>query len=448
MRLRRAAGRTSRRSSTSSIASSAASPELNLIRSQQAANVQRSIHLQAVALWLLGGLLGLVTLGVLGQLLARQAFVEAAEHSTLRALGMTRGQLWASGMVRASTIGMVAAGAGVGLAVVASPLTPIGTARVAELHPGVTVDPWVLILGAAATLALVVAVSAWPVWRATAVDHRATGFARSGRPSVLDRASAAAALPPTLNAGVRMALEPGSGRTAVPVRSSLLAVIVAVAALGRDDELRGQPRPSPRDTAPLRVELGRARHHQCGPGTPTRSSGPSLLTPASKPWRRRTRRPWPSGTPSSTVCSCARPRAPSSRSSSRAAPPGARRGRPRHRDPPTGPCPRGLDGDDPDHRHRPQPSGVPRRGSGRDPTPVRHGPSGQRGDARLRGRRRLVPPDFDPPPISDVELRLAPGVDRPGRWPISPSGWGASTRSPRPSARPTSSTSGGSRTCR
>lgn len=224
-------------------------PELNLIRSQQAANVQRSIHLQAVALWLLGGLLGLVTVGVLGQLLARQAFVEAAEHSTLRALGMTRGQLWASGMVRASTIGMVAAGAGVGLAVVASPLTPIGTARVAELHPGVTVDPWVLVLGAAATLALIVAVSAWPVWRATAVDHRATGFARSGRPSVLERASAAAALPPTLNTGVRMALQPGSGRTAVPVRSSLLAVIVAVAALvgtmsfgASLDHLLGTPR--------------------------------------------------------------------------------------------------------------------------------------------------------------------------------------------------------------
>src|SRR6185503_3498414 len=103
-------------------------PELNLIRSQQTANVQRSIHLQAVALWLLGGLLALVTIGVMGQLLARQAFVEAAEHSTLRALGMTRGQLWATGMVRAAAIGTVAAGAAVGMAVLASPLTPIGTA--------------------------------------------------------------------------------------------------------------------------------------------------------------------------------------------------------------------------------------------------------------------------------------------------------------------------------
>src|SRR5205823_1859627 len=76
-------------------------PTLSEIRSQQAANVQRSIHLQAVALWLLGGLLGLVTLGVLSQLLARQAYVEASDHATLRALGFARTQLWALGMVRA-----------------------------------------------------------------------------------------------------------------------------------------------------------------------------------------------------------------------------------------------------------------------------------------------------------------------------------------------------------
>jgi len=224
-------------------------PELNSIRSQQAANVQRSIHLQAVALWLLGGLLGLVTLGVVSQLLARQAFVEAAEHSTLRALGMTRGQLWALGMVRAGAIGLVAAGAGAALAVFASPLTPIGTARVAELDPGVTVDAWVLILGAAATVTLVVAVSAWPVWRATAAARPALAPGDEVRPSVVARTSAAAGLPPTLSAGVRMALEPGRGRTAVPVRSSLLAVIVAVAALvgtlsfgASLDHLLGTPR--------------------------------------------------------------------------------------------------------------------------------------------------------------------------------------------------------------
>jgi ABC-type lipoprotein release transport system permease subunit len=206
-------------------------PQVNLIRSQQAANVQRSIHLQAVALWLLGGLLGLVTLGVLSQLLARSAFVEAADNDTLRSLGMVRSQLFALGMIRAAAIGLLAAAIGAAIAVVASPLTPIGIARTAEIHPGMTVDGPVLGLGAAATLALVLAVSAWPAWRATAVDRNALSATLASRPSALARASAALALPPAANAGVRMAVEPGRGRTAVPVRSSLLAVVVAVAAL-------------------------------------------------------------------------------------------------------------------------------------------------------------------------------------------------------------------------
>src|SRR5205807_1055569 len=118
------------------------------------------------------------------------------------------------------------------VATLASPLTPIGTARVAELHAGLTVDPLVLLLGGAATTALVLAVSAWPVWRATAVDHSPTPAATGAeRPPIFARLGAAAALPPTLSAGLRMAVTPGRGRTAVPVRSSLLAVVVAVAAL-------------------------------------------------------------------------------------------------------------------------------------------------------------------------------------------------------------------------
>ena len=40
----------------------------------QAANVQRSFHLQAIALWLLAGLTGVVAILVFGQTLARQTF--------------------------------------------------------------------------------------------------------------------------------------------------------------------------------------------------------------------------------------------------------------------------------------------------------------------------------------------------------------------------------------
>lgn len=68
-------------------------PFLFVTESQSTAPIQRSFHLQAIALSLLAGLVGLTALLVFGQTLARQVFLESAEVPTLRALGMTRGQL-------------------------------------------------------------------------------------------------------------------------------------------------------------------------------------------------------------------------------------------------------------------------------------------------------------------------------------------------------------------
>src|SRR5439155_22503849 len=67
----------------------------------QAANVQRSIHLQAVALYLLAALVGVVVTLVLGQVLARQTALESDDHAVLQSLGMGRGQLWSVSMARA-----------------------------------------------------------------------------------------------------------------------------------------------------------------------------------------------------------------------------------------------------------------------------------------------------------------------------------------------------------
>src|SRR5207245_968959 len=109
-------------------------PQLNQNLGEQAANVQRSIHLQAVALWIVSGLVALIGLLVLSQLLARQATIDATASPTLSALGM---------------------------------------ARSAAL-PG---------------------------------------------------------LPAPVSTGMRLALEPGRGATEVPVRSSLMSVILAIVAL-------------------------------------------------------------------------------------------------------------------------------------------------------------------------------------------------------------------------
>ena len=76
--------------------------------SAQSVNTQRSIRPQAVALWLLAALFGVIGLLIVGQLLARLSFLEATGYGTLRALGMSRRQLMTACLVRAAAIGAAA----------------------------------------------------------------------------------------------------------------------------------------------------------------------------------------------------------------------------------------------------------------------------------------------------------------------------------------------------
>ena len=205
-------------------------PQLDSAYAPQAANVQRSLHLQAVALWVVAGLLGLVLLLVGGQLLARQSFLESSDNETLAALGMTADQLWAVGVARAAAVGLGAAVVTTVTALAASRFTAVGTARIAEPHPGFALDSVALGPGAIVVLVAVVALAALPTWRLSRSASRSDTLDESPRP-VLSTILGPSALPPTADVGVRMALQPGRGRSAVPVWSSLVAVAVAVAAL-------------------------------------------------------------------------------------------------------------------------------------------------------------------------------------------------------------------------
>ena len=133
---------------------------------EQAVNTERSIHLQAVALWLVCGLLAVIGLLVLGQLLARLSFLDSAEYGTLLALGMSRRALLAVGFGRAAAIGAAGGACGAVLAVLASPALPVGLAGVAEPYPGMHADGSVLGLGVAGTVLATMAAAAWPAWRA------------------------------------------------------------------------------------------------------------------------------------------------------------------------------------------------------------------------------------------------------------------------------------------
>ncbi len=191
--------------------------------------VDRSLRTQAVALYLLALLTALVGALICGQLLARLTFLESSDHRVLSALGMGPGARFGLGMLRAAAI--AAAGALVALVVAAalSPAFPVGLARTAEPDPGFDADLTVLAFGPLAVIAVMVALAMWPAWR---VGRIASGVeAPRTRPSVTGRVLTERGAPLPVSTGVRMALDPGQGRSSVPVRSSLAGVTIGVATL-------------------------------------------------------------------------------------------------------------------------------------------------------------------------------------------------------------------------
>jgi hypothetical protein len=199
----------------------------------QAATVERSIRPQAVALALFALILAVTVLLVAGQVAARLLLPASPDNRTLAALGMTRGQLLAASLVEVGLAAAAGAAAACGVAIAASPLMPIGPARLAEPDPGLNVDVTVLAVGFAATVILLIALVAWPAWRLASAPHPA-GRDTAGTPGRRSRAAgwlARAGAPVTAVTGVRLALDPGRGRTAAPARSTLLGLAVSAAAV-------------------------------------------------------------------------------------------------------------------------------------------------------------------------------------------------------------------------
>ena len=192
-----------------------------------AAKVERAVKPQVVALDVFAVVVALAGLLVVGQALARQSFLDATDHRALRALGATRAQLFGAGMLRAAWVAAGAALLAVVIAILASPLSPIGPARNAEPDPGFRIDWPVLLLGAVVVASWVLALAALPAWR----QARARTAADAGgvRPSRLAAAFGASGAPVAAGVGVRMALEPGRGRTAVPVRATIASTALAIA---------------------------------------------------------------------------------------------------------------------------------------------------------------------------------------------------------------------------
>ncbi len=133
---------------------------------EQVASVEASIHPQAIGWWVLAALAALVGLAVVGQALARQTIAESSDYPTFGALGANRTQLLTLGLARNVMLAAIGAVSAVVIAVLLSPVAPLGEARMAEPSTGFRFYGPVLALGAVGVAVIVLVLGLWPALQA------------------------------------------------------------------------------------------------------------------------------------------------------------------------------------------------------------------------------------------------------------------------------------------
>ncbi|HVA05331.1 MAG TPA: hypothetical protein VNG12_01180, partial [Acidimicrobiales bacterium] len=194
-----------------------------------AAKADRAVKPIAIALGVFGAIALLAALLIATQAIARRLRESNEEWTVMRALGATQITTAADGLL--GILGAIVLGSllSVVVAIVLSPLSPLGPVRDVYPNRGLSVD-WVVLgggllvlIGGLSAVAIVLAIRGAP--------HRMAQHPRLAAPSPsrIVEAIAGAGAPAAVVVGVRMALEPGRGRTAVPVRSALVGTALAVA---------------------------------------------------------------------------------------------------------------------------------------------------------------------------------------------------------------------------
>ena len=208
-------------------------PNQSFAVERQAVNTQRAIHVQAVALWVLAGLLALTSLMIVAQLLARQSAIESDGYRELHTLGLTtRGPVGDRARSahddRAGQRRRRGAGRGRRF-----PALPARARRDRRAPPGLRLrrpgdrarrgrhaghgrggGRMAVLAGVAPCHGIA---GARPHSGALPVRHPADPDARR--------------VPVTAATGVAFALDPGRGSNAVPVRSTIAASVLGVAVL-------------------------------------------------------------------------------------------------------------------------------------------------------------------------------------------------------------------------
>jgi hypothetical protein len=187
-----------------------------------------AINVLTMALWIFAGVAALAGAVAIAIVLTREIGQVSVDQSSLRSLGLTHRQrlamsgpgalLIAGGGVLLATVGAVAA----------SPLFPLGIARRADPDPGVHFDWAVLALGVVGVVTFVLLVAFLAAVRATRTLSMDRPRATRRRGATIVEAAGGLGLRPPVTNGLRMAVQPGNGETAVPVRSAFLGAMFGV----------------------------------------------------------------------------------------------------------------------------------------------------------------------------------------------------------------------------
>jgi hypothetical protein len=193
---------------------------LDAVRNDVAATVDP----QTTVLLVFSGVALLLAVLVVGQAIWRRLQADGTDAERLSGVGVTHRQRFAAAMARVAATAVVGSVLAVLLAVALSPLTPIGDARAAEPDLGVEFNIAILAVGGLLVVVVGIACALLPAWRTTSTRS----IEPSRRPSWSVARVSSGGAPPPVVAGVRFALDPGRGKTSVPVRTTLLGAVSGV----------------------------------------------------------------------------------------------------------------------------------------------------------------------------------------------------------------------------
>jgi cell division protein FtsX len=195
-----------------------------------ARTAKRAISVETTSLVGLGAVLLVAGLVLLAQASARLAQRTTTDLEVLRAVGLRPRELLFVAAAPALAVAALVGGLAVAVAVLGSPFTPLGLARLADIDVGPHLDLLVVVGGALALLVLGTALAVTTAWPTVRAVGRVEANRAAGRPGLTDRLGRLGA-PVATVLGAHLATDRRGGDRAAPLRSAVVAGATALLVL-------------------------------------------------------------------------------------------------------------------------------------------------------------------------------------------------------------------------